>query len=97
MVRTQARILSGQLRQRLNQQSGADQQHQGQRDFCHHECVPQPPMSGATSTAATALFQGVVHIGLRGLQGGGQTEKHPGEHRQRQREPEHGRVDLQHG
>ncbi len=92
MLAFDARIHVLQHEERTHGQPGADQEHDGQRDFGDDEQVARPAAGRFRASAPTGS-QDVGDIGLRGLQRRHETEEHSREHRYCQREEQHGHVD----
>ena len=77
------------MEERPQQQAGAGEQHEGERDFGHHQPVAKP------STAGTArVFQPFLHIGSRGGDCGREAESDSRRHRNRQQPGEDAPIDA---
>ena len=82
-----------QQREAANQQARSHQQRQRKRDLGDDQCAAKP-LAGGLAGRPGAVLQGVVQVGARGVDGGGDAEEQPREHRDPQCEQQHGAVDL---
>ena len=81
-----------------DEQTGADEEHERERDFDHHERAAQAAASGVGGRAASAFLHRAGKIRFRGLQRRRKPEDDSGQNRQRHREGDdarvHGHVDI---
>jgi hypothetical protein len=77
-----------------NHQSGAHQQHHGQRDLRRHQNIAQPMAGAAHRAAAAAFLQGVGEVRARALPGGRQAGQNTARDRRQQGECQHAAIQL---
>ena len=80
------------LEEAADEQARADEQHERQRDFDHHERAAQPAAARVGRRSAPAFLHRPRQIRFRRLQRGREAEDHAGRQRQYQRECEHTRI-----
>src|SRR2546425_896154 len=78
----------------LDHQTGANEQHQGERELGHRQRAPQPAATRAGPRRLRALLQALRKIRAGGSDGRRQPKKDTGQHRHREREQQHVRILL---
>ncbi len=76
----------------LDEQAGADQQHQRDRDFRDDQQAPRATLPRPADRSAPVLLELFAGVHARGLPGRGQTEDQPGHERKREGEPQHSEI-----
>ena len=91
VVRIEAGVAVPEGQQALDHHAGAHQQHQRQRDFADDQQAARADTDRAV--AAPAFLERVVEVGPACAHRRQRAGEHAGEHRHRQREQQHSRID----
>src|SRR5437867_3381169 len=83
-----------QSEQTLEQQTGSYQQHRGESDFTNNQKTPKPIASRSFSGTAPTLFECLVHIGIRRLQGRDKSKKKARGKRNNQRKHKDAQIEA---
>jgi hypothetical protein len=86
--RFESRTHVAQRMERPNQQRGADEQDERERDLGDDERATRACRSSTAGAASATLFQAQAKVGPREVERGGETKEHTRDDRQRQRKPE---------
>ena len=93
-ARIEARIHFEDLAERLDEQAGAGRQEQGERHLGHHQRAARSALPRAFPQAAAALLERALYVPAGSGNGRRQPEQQAGGKRNREREPEHSRIDV---
>ena len=93
----QAKIHGREPLEAAQQQSGAGQEHEGERDLGDHEHLPEAGLPAAAARAAARLAQHAFEIRARVLQRRRQTERESGHERDDETESEDGSASARAG
>ena len=100
VVRIEAGRNTLQSRETADQQAGANEQHQGERQFGNHEQSAQPVARKAEATvalrASSTGFKRAAEIEADRAQSGGETKDQPGDDRHSERKRENASIDANH-
>jgi hypothetical protein len=88
-----AQVSSPHLEKTTDQQSGADQQHQGERELSTHQGGTNPMADGSRSSASSCVLQCSGETGVRRMQSGRQSKDDSGQQRNPHAEQEYASVD----
>ena len=89
VLRPEARIHLHQLDEAANEQTGADQKHDGERHLANHQCAASSLRSAPPARATPILLQHLTELGLRRVQAWHQSERQSGHQRDDHGEGEH--------
>src|SRR5262245_32081946 len=81
------------MQKTVDQQSGPDEEHEGNGHFADHQQAPDAISFGATSGVASAFLQRVVQIEVRPLNRGDGSERDSSQHGHETGNKEHSAVD----
>ena len=91
-----AEIDVGQIPEAVHGQSGAGEQRQGQREFAHHQQLPQT-IAHSAGAGAAALFERLCRIDARCIPCGGAAEKQSCKRGGRKRDQQYGQIQAKFG
>jgi hypothetical protein len=94
LARAEARIDPQQVDDAAAEQSGRDEQHQGQRHLRHDEDSPEPGLAGTGGDCTRMVLESSGHAWARQLQRRCEAEQQPGGERQSGVEQQQGRVEA---
>ncbi len=77
-----------------DQQAGANQQHQGKRDFHHHQNAARAIAGGIGIGSPESLLQSFIHIRPAELQCGQDSGEHAGDNRDEQSETKYLEIET---
>ena len=81
--------------QAAQEEAGADEGHQRQRDLAHDQDVADAEAASHAAPGAIAVLERIDHVRLAGLQGGHEAEEDPRAHAHRHREGEHPPIEIE--
>ena len=96
MIRAESGIEIAQMDEAVDQEPGADQEDERNRDLRDHERAAETFSAYACAGIAAAFLERVVEVEMRSLTGRGQTEEKAGDNRNQEGENENFGVDPDH-
>src|ERR1043166_6876856 len=94
MIRIEAGVGAAQRPEGANHEAGADQEHEGERDFGDNERVAGAAAAGVAIGFAQALLERIVEIAAEQAGAGEESGCDAGENRRDERECQHAPLEL---